>query len=429
MSNTPVAGKNYTIERGDTLWGIATIVYGSGRKYTIIWDANRSNLRSGDPNKVYPGEVIFIPVDQDSPASQIAAQRVYQNGAQNSGDGNGPNEINLEIDGSDVKTGSISVLLTLDTPADGWSATARHTGKDDHTYSLFRPYQYPLSRVHVGNTFVGESLLYNVEPSWTPDSTMVGLEGFCQTVDFIDSATDGPYQSKNITFEDWLRKKVAPFGIPVEMDVSSDEKYRKVKMDKNESAYAHFDKLAKERAYLIGNTERGGLKVFDAIEDGPVVAKFAEGSDRPMHTGSARFSGRDRFRRVKGRGSGPRKNISETIVDEFINRERMKSLTVNNTVESTIRDAVRAARNKTLEDALTFQIPIFDWYNDYYELFRPGQFVTVQSDRAYLEQPFKFIIRDARFSRGGERRTGSLTVVPPTVYTKGELVDPWNTAL
>ena len=49
----------YTIEKGDTLWAIATKFYDDGSKYTHIVDANIEVIKDAD--LIYPGQVIRIP--------------------------------------------------------------------------------------------------------------------------------------------------------------------------------------------------------------------------------------------------------------------------------------------------------------------------------------------------------------------------------
>jgi len=49
----------YTIEKGDTLWEIATKYYDDGSKYTHIVDANIEVIK--DANLIYPGQAIRIP--------------------------------------------------------------------------------------------------------------------------------------------------------------------------------------------------------------------------------------------------------------------------------------------------------------------------------------------------------------------------------
>ncbi len=49
----------YTIEKGDTLWAIATKYYDDGSKYTHIIEANIEVIKNA--NLIYPGQSIRIP--------------------------------------------------------------------------------------------------------------------------------------------------------------------------------------------------------------------------------------------------------------------------------------------------------------------------------------------------------------------------------
>lgn len=49
----------YTIESGDTLWGIAAKFLGNGSKYPEIFEANREIIE--DPDKIFVGQKIRIP--------------------------------------------------------------------------------------------------------------------------------------------------------------------------------------------------------------------------------------------------------------------------------------------------------------------------------------------------------------------------------
>lgn len=55
----------YTVKKGDTLWDLARKYYGSGRKYTKIYNANKTASsgfnKISNPNKIYVGWIIKIP--------------------------------------------------------------------------------------------------------------------------------------------------------------------------------------------------------------------------------------------------------------------------------------------------------------------------------------------------------------------------------
>jgi nucleoid-associated protein YgaU len=63
----PHASRRYTVRPGDNLWSIARATLGGAADAEVApyWDAliaaNRSRLRSGDPNLIYPGEVLGLP--------------------------------------------------------------------------------------------------------------------------------------------------------------------------------------------------------------------------------------------------------------------------------------------------------------------------------------------------------------------------------
>lgn len=49
----------YVIEKGDTLWDIATKAYNDGTKYTKIVEVNREVIKDAD--RIFPGQKIRIP--------------------------------------------------------------------------------------------------------------------------------------------------------------------------------------------------------------------------------------------------------------------------------------------------------------------------------------------------------------------------------
>ena len=60
---TPVTGsgdnRRLHVVRGDNLWNIARAHYGEGWHYTVIFGANKDQIR--DPHRIYPGQVFSLP--------------------------------------------------------------------------------------------------------------------------------------------------------------------------------------------------------------------------------------------------------------------------------------------------------------------------------------------------------------------------------
>ena len=51
--------KRLVIQPGNSLWKLSREVYGKGRMFTIIYEANRDQLKN--PNKIYPGQILSAP--------------------------------------------------------------------------------------------------------------------------------------------------------------------------------------------------------------------------------------------------------------------------------------------------------------------------------------------------------------------------------
>ena len=47
------------IQPGNNLWNIARRLYGSGFSYTVIYEANKDQIRN--PDLIYPGQVFMMP--------------------------------------------------------------------------------------------------------------------------------------------------------------------------------------------------------------------------------------------------------------------------------------------------------------------------------------------------------------------------------
>jgi LysM repeat protein len=66
---TPAA-RSYTVQPGDTLYGISQRYWGNGKYWPALYQANRSKI--SDPNLIYAGQVVTIPSGRHQAASAPA---------------------------------------------------------------------------------------------------------------------------------------------------------------------------------------------------------------------------------------------------------------------------------------------------------------------------------------------------------------------
>jgi len=66
-------GQKYTVEKNDTLQKISMKFYGTTKKWTKIYNANKDVLKG--PNKVYPGQTLNIPdTGEAKPAAETLSE-------------------------------------------------------------------------------------------------------------------------------------------------------------------------------------------------------------------------------------------------------------------------------------------------------------------------------------------------------------------
>jgi LysM repeat protein len=66
MAEQPVPGKSYTVQSGDTLWGIAQRAYNDAEDWdTIYSDTGNRRVIGNNPNLIKPGQVLHIPQQSD----------------------------------------------------------------------------------------------------------------------------------------------------------------------------------------------------------------------------------------------------------------------------------------------------------------------------------------------------------------------------
>lgn len=66
LSPNEVLDGRVVVQPRQNLWRIARRAYGHGTRYTVIYEANRSQIR--DPNRIYPGQIFAVPAALDAAA-------------------------------------------------------------------------------------------------------------------------------------------------------------------------------------------------------------------------------------------------------------------------------------------------------------------------------------------------------------------------
>jgi len=412
-------GKQYTIVSGDTLSGIALQAYGVASKWPEIWKSNQTVLRSGDPNLIYPGEVIWVPSDTE--LDQVKADQAGEIELTDKE----PDEMTIVIGDREVPIQSGTITRTMDTMADGWTAVLAFD-PDDPTYDdfrdLFKPFAYPEAVAYLGGRRMVTGYLYAVDLSNSEDGRSVTLEGWSKTADLVDSTIKSPYQAKKITLEDRI-KEVIPAGIGVVFTASGDAAFDRVKADQTDTISDHVLELARQRGIPVSSSVFGEVLCED-VNTGEPVGTLEENTATGQ-TWRARFDGRTRWNAYRALGKSPKNRKAANAKDDAVPLPRLLTFNSDDTTDGNVTDAATYRKNRALADALEITIPVQSWRDSNGNLYRVNTNITVISPTFYLEDGFKMLIRQIDYRYSTDGIGADLTVVPPTVFTKENLDDPW----
>lgn len=68
-----MAEGSVVVQPGQNLWQMARRAYGAGIRYTVIYSANREQIR--DPNLIYPGQLFAMPTEGGTPVTPASSNR------------------------------------------------------------------------------------------------------------------------------------------------------------------------------------------------------------------------------------------------------------------------------------------------------------------------------------------------------------------
>ena len=74
-TTTPISGLapgQMVVQPGSNLWRIARQTYGTGARFTVIYLANREQIR--DPNRIYPGQIFSVPMTETAASKRDLSQ-------------------------------------------------------------------------------------------------------------------------------------------------------------------------------------------------------------------------------------------------------------------------------------------------------------------------------------------------------------------
>lgn len=419
MPDMPVPGQQYTVQAGDTLSSIAARAYGNGSLWPKIKQANQSSLKSSDPDAIFPGEVLIIPVLPELEA--LKTEQVKSRLTNKPKD-----KLTIIISGQEIIVVAARIFRAIDTAADGWTATIEWTpGENKELDKILLPYKYPAASVYIGNQLVINGLLYITEPRSGITGIRKNLTGFSYSVDAVDSMLKPPYEKNNVTLEQRANELVGALGIKAIFDFDSGGPFDRITASPTDTIFTHLQKLAAQRGLLVSSDVNGNLLFTRSAASGP-VGTIKEGAQLAGEW-SAKFDGRKLFNAYRAIGQTPGGNAQIAIaLDKNVPRSRFMTFSVNNITAGNIKKAAEWRRSKQMAESLKIPVAVMGWLAPNGNIWRDNTLVTVISETLHIPAGYTFLIKRVEFILDNNGQTTNLELVPPAVYTSKEIKYIWS---
>jgi prophage tail gpP-like protein len=411
----PIPGKQYTIVDENTLSQVAARAYGDAQLWPRIWQANQTRLQSGNPDLIFPGETILIP---EIPERELPAIPASQKD---------PNAFFIDLEGQEVRPIETRVIRAIDTVANECRIVIPYAvGEFPLLDEKVKPRTYTKTKVSIGGERVLTGRLYQRTPRVSGGKTLEMIIN-SSTVDLVDSDMKPPFEFNNITIEELLDKLVKPLGFNTRILVDdTGGPFERVTINQGEKYGQFFTRLTRQRGLLLTCDQFDRPVLTRAnLTDAP-IATLEEGITPGVTGWSNAFNDRDGFREYRAVGRNPLDgNVEATATDERVPRSRFKTVTADESTSGNIQDRANWAKNKSLADALSFPLTVVGHRDPQGDLWIENKQVTIISPTLFIPKGFNFLINRVEYVDGGNGRTTVLHFVPPTVYTQGEIIEPW----
>lgn len=426
----PTPGRPYTVQQGDNLSRISNAAYGTPREWRRIWKANKTVLKSDDPNLIFPGEVINIP--GDAPLEEV--KKIVRPETPTLPD-KAPDDFTLLVDGVEIPVANGRVFRSFDAVSDGFAATIAWDNTNpelEEIRAVLRPYLYNDFALYLAGEQIMAGRIYTLTPTIEQGAVSLQIEGWSYTADLVDSTIRPPYEATGINFETRIKDVIEGFALNLDFQLDSDPQFERLTIEPSETVFGHLVKLAKQRKAVLTSDVFGQLVVTQANADGESVYTLEEGQ-RPFNRATVKFDGRARFNTYNAISDAPRKKrrkpkpYEATAKDGAVPTARMTRFNAPEATEGTIQDIANWERSQRVSASLTMNIPVDGWQipgTD--QLWRENEIVTMQSPSLFVPDGFSFLIRSVEFAFDAGGATTNLELIPPQAFTGEPIEEPWG---
>lgn len=332
----------------------------------------------------------------------------------------------LRINGQSTPVTNGRFIDSMDTGADGFTAQiVVNPETQPDLFEAIKPKRFSPVTVYIENEL---ALTGKLTKRKSAGKNVYNIAGWSNTFNFIDSALAPPYTYPNQDLHQIATAVAKQTGTPVKFDTEPGGQFKGATAAIGQSGFDFLAPLAKLRNQVISCTAEGELLFQEANTGGQSVGSIIE--DDPSSLIATDFSGneiddRKTFKTIKVIGRTPGGSGEGLATDDNIPEPRHKIIRVSGQTPGAMQETAEWEKNIAIIKALTLKIPVAGWLAPDKTIWKSNTLVSLQSQRMFIPNGFTFLIRAVELILDDNGKTAMLSLIPPNVYTKNPVVEPW----
>ncbi len=346
----------------------------------------------------------------------------------------------------------IDVTLSLDS-FDSIQFSAPFEPNRPEFRKLFRPFSYQPVQVLLNGDQLFDGTMLTPDPETNRDSKTVKVSCYafpgvlcdCTTPTGTGYRGKRPKGAIKTQFEKLSLQAIAqqlcdPFDLDCEFRGDVGPKFDRVAIGFEEKIHTFLVKLARQRGFVITNTEAGKVLFWKTAQRGVPVVDFEEGVP-PLTKVKANFNPQDYYSHIYGYAPGARgkKGGVSVALNPFlgkgleadtspINEYRPLSCKFDDTERADAPNSAKAKLGRMFGNMVSWTIDdLPTWRDPQGKLWDPNTSLTMLAPGAMIYKQSEFLVREVKLSQATDKLSASLNVVLAGSFS-GEVPStlPWD---
>lgn len=340
------------------------------------------------------------------------------------------NIIKLAVGSNEFKFwGSIQITRNIDT-FDTFSFDAPF-GENAGIRDIIKPLEFKPGELFIDDELLSTIVLIDPRPTIGNDNSIT-VDGYAKPGVLNDCSikhSDYPIEFTDQTLEQIAKTLAGFYDVDVEFSETCSIVFEKVKLEAGQPPLNFLIKLAKDRSFLISNTEPGKL-LFWKADSNPVSTTLKQGQT-PLISVTPNINPQGYFSEITGLSPGKLGldvEFESVTIDNpnlSVNRPNVFKLK-QHLSGADLQNAVKWQTGLMIGNAIGYSINVQGLRDERDDIWKPNTHINLTAPGAYIDNETTFLIKNLTLNKGSAENT-TMNLVLPESYS-GEIPPrlPWD---